>query len=139
MDDNAQSFSLHGRLYWLDQLIMDIINYAVCYKTTYSIASKALGHQPDNFDFDIPEVELYEYYVKTKTEGIDFESEKRYMKARLWNIIDASGVLPKDKMQAIKLILEISIPEMLGENVDKTVLKDLKFDELLQLLDKVKS
>ena len=134
MDDNAQSFSLRGRTYWLNQEMMDILNYAVSYNTTIEIACKALHKKKRHYNWQLPEVELYREYLKVTTHGESFELEKRYIKAKLWNMIDGSGLRIADQLKAMQLLLDMSIS---GTVQSESPFKNLSFEELQSLLQDI--
>jgi hypothetical protein len=134
MDETRNSFSYRGRQYWLDVNAMEVINYSLSYDVSVELACKALNINPMTLDNSVPEWELYVDYVKLQSQAINPEQEKRYIKSKLWNIIDGQN-RTNDIIKAMEMLLSLSIPE-LTENKD--VFKDMSFEELSELLSKVK-
>lgn len=133
MDENLQSFSLRGRIYYLDTQMMDIIQYYKSYNTTPQIACDALGYRLDMYDWSTPEVRLYENYIDTMTSSTSMEEEKKYIKAKLWTLVDSTGLRANDLIKACEMLLSLTIT-----NSDDISLKNLTYDQILQLLDKLK-
>lgn len=134
MDETRNSFSYRGRQYWLDVNAMDVINYSLSYDVSIELACKALNINLMTLDNSVPEWDLYVEYVKLQSQAINPEQEKRYIKSKLWNIIDGQN-RTNDIIKAMEMLLSLSIPE-LTENKD--VFKDMSFEELSELLSKVK-
>jgi len=134
MDETRNSFSYRGRQYWLDVNAMEVINYSLSYEVSIELACKALNINPMTLDNSVPEWDLYVDYVKLQSQAINPEQEKRYIKSKLWNIIDGQN-RTNDIIKAMEMLLSLSIPE-LTENKD--VFKDMSFEELSELLSKVK-
>lgn len=134
MDETRNSFSYRGRQYWLDVNAMEVINYSLSYDVSVELACKALNINPMTLDNSVPEWDLYVEYVKLQSQAINPEQEKRYIKSKLWNIIDGQN-RTNDIIKAMEMLLSLSIPEI-TENKD--VFKDMSFEELSELLSKVK-
>lgn len=108
-DNPATTFNLHGRIYTIDALLAQIANYCFAYGTTPGVAAKALKitqHIPvaacDTWD-------LYHEYLKSQNEGTR-EDALRYMRARLWNVIDSVYTKPADMIKAMETLLNTTQP-----------------------------
>lgn len=133
MDENLQSFSLLGRIYYLDTQMMDMIQYSESYNVSVDLSAKALGLNVNMYDWDKPEVDLYKEYLRRKG-NLNPDEERRIIKSKLWQLIDSSGIRPIDIMKACEMLLSLSVT--LPEN--QVDLKNLSYGQLIDLLDKLK-
>jgi len=134
MPENTQSFSLRGRIYYLDMDQMSIITYYKSYNTSLQIACDALGYNPDNFDWNTPEVRLFENYIDFVNSTSSVEEEKKYIRSKLWTLIDSTGIRANDMIKACEMLLTLSFTNDDGQ----VNLKDLSYDQIMNLLEKLK-
>ena len=130
----TKSFLYKGRMYWFNEMGMEIINYASSHSVTEKMAGKALKIDINICDLDTNDADLYREYVKGNAEAGDDEF-KSYIKTRLWNIIDNVNSRGNDVIKAMEMLVNMTIRSEAGEQGG--LLKKLTFEELSQLLDKI--
>ena len=124
-------FYLHGREYWLDQRIIEILNYCFSYGTSREFAIKALKIK-GVLDFEVDEVELYQQYLE-ENEDLAKEGLIKFMKAKMFNLIDSNETRVSDKAKCFEILLALSDSELTnGVNVE-----NLSYEEIQDLLKKV--
>lgn len=101
-------FFYQGREYYIDRYISSVADYCHAYGVTREEAIKILKIEP-YYDLDF-EVEEYRYYVETLKDREDLteEQNKRYMIAKLHNIIDdVKDNKAGDRIKAMELLLKL--------------------------------
>lgn len=127
-------FYLHGRSYWLDEAIINLLNYCYAFKTTLDTAFDALRIPRENVDTTVPEVKLYIEHLKWLDENAESAGERKYIRSRLYNVMDN----PDKATDIIKAVEAIAAMALVEVGVTPAMLKDLSFEELLQLVEKTK-
>jgi len=129
-----KAFFLHGRGYWLDPLIMDILNYCYSYSVSIKIASAALGINLESLDMQVPEVELYLESLKWMDSVKESAAERKYVRSKLYNVMDNAD-RAADIIKAIETIVAMTLTEA---DIKPDMLKGLTYEQLIELLDKTR-
>jgi len=131
-----QTFNFHGRLYWLNIDVMDVLNYCYSYNVPRKAGAAACSYKYSLMDFKDPNVPLYEAYLKFINEGHDIPGERAYLRSKLYNVIDQTNGKVADTLKAIGMLIEMLVD---GTGASKAALNDLTFDQLLALAEKMRA